>query len=63
MFFNIFIDEEKCVACRACEKICPAKAISVNKKARIDYFKCIACFACVNICSRKAIKIKYAYRV
>ncbi|HBF33995.1 TPA: electron transfer flavoprotein subunit alpha, partial [Candidatus Sumerlaeota bacterium] len=48
---------DKCVGCKACEKACPAAAISmVDKKAVIDYDKCIICGACVDACKFAAIE-------
>jgi uncharacterized protein len=46
------IDKEMCVACGACIKYCPEKAISynVNHKAQINYDKCIGCGQCVVSC-------------
>lgn len=46
-----------CIACRACEKACPADAIHVEDHlAVIDYSKCINCAKCVSACPRKIIK-------
>ncbi len=45
-----------CVSCRACEKNCPAKAISTaDNVAVIDYGKCTSCGACAAKCPRKLI--------
>ncbi len=45
-----------CIACRICEKKCPAGAITVeNNVARIDYDKCINCGECAGVCPRKLI--------
>ena len=45
-----------CIACKMCEKKCPAGAITVeNNLARINYDKCINCGECVSVCPRKLI--------
>lgn len=45
-----------CIACRICEKVCPADAIHVEHNvAAIDYEKCTLCGLCVEKCPRKII--------
>ena len=51
------VDEQVCISCGACIKICPVQAISFNKK-RLAYIKperCIGCGECVTVCPVKAI--------
>lgn len=46
-----------CIACRICEKNCPADAIHVvNNLAVIDYEKCTECGICVEKCPQKTIQ-------
>lgn len=48
--------EVGCIGCRACTKVCPADAITVeNNLAHIDYEKCINCGACMKKCPTGAI--------
>lgn len=48
-----------CIACRLCEKACPADAIHViDNLAVIDYHKCTSCGACVKACPVKIIKTR-----
>ncbi|MGB4338608.1 MAG: DUF362 domain-containing protein [Bacillota bacterium] len=51
------VKAERCIACRRCVRVCPAKAITiVDGKARIDHAACIGCAECVVACRNKAIR-------
>ncbi|KAH8081216.1 hypothetical protein HD553DRAFT_336613 [Filobasidium floriforme] len=67
--------EERCIACKLCEAICPAQAITIESEARddgsrkttrydIDMTKCIYCGFCQEACPVDAIvetsNIEYA---
>src|SRR6056300_1531154 len=53
--------EERCIACKLCEAVCPAQAITIEASERadgsrkttrydIDLFKCIYCGFCEEAC-------------
>jgi NADH-quinone oxidoreductase subunit I len=64
--------EERCIACKLCEAVCPALAITIDAEARedgsrrttrydIDLFKCIFCGFCEESCPVDSIVETHIY--
>ncbi len=51
------VDTGKCVACGACESVCPVEAIKVGEFASVDADTCIECGACASECPSEAISL------
>ena len=57
----IKINEEKCIGCGNCVKVCLAGVFEIkNKKAKVmDLGKCQECAACWYVCKEEAIQFKW----
>ena len=55
-----FVNEDDCVACGCCMKVCPLSAISVFRGlwARVDRSKCVGCGKCAKECPASVIEIQ-----
>ena len=50
------VNEDKCIACGICQKLCPAGAITVTDNlSYIDESVCLSCGQCAVKCPRHAI--------
>lgn len=67
--------EERCIACKLCEAVCPALAITIEAAPRegdgqrrttrydIDLFKCVYCGFCEEACPVDAVVLTREYEV
>ncbi len=57
---KLIIDEEKCISCSMCQKVCPNHTIVTlpNNKRRIEMKECLMCFECQRVCPKQIIKYK-----
>jgi len=55
---SYIILDQFCKGCGACKRVCPAGAISGERKAvhKIDTQTCVKCGACIESCKFKAIR-------
>ncbi len=59
-FMGADLDQEQCIACKACVKVCPLEipTISADGKVDIDIFQCQACGTCVAECPVQAVNVR-----
>ncbi|MFX0147705.1 MAG: 4Fe-4S binding protein [Candidatus Hodarchaeota archaeon] len=55
------VNEDLCMGCYRCEKLCEFEAIKVNESniAVVDELKCKGCGVCVSSCPARALDLKY----
>lgn len=55
---QLFYNDEKCVGCLACTKVCPTGAqVSEGGRHSLRFELCIACGKCVDACDYEALRI------
>ena len=59
--FHIHMDEEKCVGCNRCIRVCPIETANIasedengNIRVTLDPTQCIYCGACISVCDHSA---------
>ncbi|MGQ8338699.1 [Fe-Fe] hydrogenase large subunit C-terminal domain-containing protein [Sunxiuqinia sp. A32] len=53
------VDEQKCIGCTHCMKVCPTEAIRLrNGLASIQEVRCVDCGQCMRACPEKAIYVE-----
>ncbi|KAA0000683.1 MAG: 4Fe-4S dicluster domain-containing protein [Thermoplasmata archaeon] len=63
---KIIYEKEKCIGCRACIKVCPAKAIEFKeeeKKIRIYLGRCIFCSQCNDVCPVQCLHMSQEFLI
>jgi formate hydrogenlyase subunit 6/NADH:ubiquinone oxidoreductase subunit I len=61
---KITYEREKCIGCKMCIKVCPAKAIEFKeeeKKIRIYIGRCIFCSQCNDVCPVSCLHMSNEY--
>ena len=56
------VDRDYCVACGCCVKVCPVRAIGIDRgiTARVDRDKCVGCGKCAAECPASVITLQEA---
>ena len=54
------VDQDACVACGCCVKVCPLQAIEIVRgvMAQVRQDKCVGCGKCARECPASVIKIR-----
>lgn len=56
---RITCDEEKCISCNKCRKICPMNVDMLDfRRSRMNGTECILCLECVNTCPNNALDLR-----
>lgn len=56
--FRIRVDEEKCISCGKCGRVCPMDVeLPGNSRKKKNATECILCMKCVEACPRRALKL------
>lgn len=55
-----WVDQDSCVACGCCVKVCPLAAIQVVKgiAAQVDADRCVGCGKCARECPATVIAVR-----
>ena len=51
------VDEEKCIGCGKCEKLCPMNNIRIIDKKAVQNSRCTLCYRCINHCPTQALTL------
>jgi len=60
-FIKIIIDEESCLSCKSCERVCKSGCIDKENK-NIDFSRCVSCYNCFTVCPSGGITFKAGNR-
>jgi Pyruvate/2-oxoacid:ferredoxin oxidoreductase delta subunit/flavodoxin len=51
------VDEDKCIVCGKCEKLCPMNNIKIVDKKVLQNNQCTMCYRCINNCPKQAMTL------
>lgn len=51
------VDEDKCIGCGKCEKLCPMNNIKIVDKKVVQNDRCTMCYRCINNCPKQAMTL------
>lgn len=51
------VDEDKCIGCGKCEKLCPMNNIKIVNKKVVQNNQCTMCYRCINNCPKQAMTL------
>ena len=51
------INQQKCIGCGLCEKLCPMSNISLKNGIAHSFNKCTMCYRCISKCPKQAITL------
>jgi len=55
---HLDIEIDKCIFCGACQKRCPANALTVSRDPKswtLNRYACVICGYCVEVCPKKCL--------
>lgn len=54
---KLHVDEDKCIGCGKCEKLCPMNNIKIVDKKVVQNNQCTMCYRCINNCPKQAMTL------
>lgn len=54
---KLCVDEDECVGCGKCEKLCPMNNIKIVDKKVVQNNQCTMCYRCINNCPKQAMTL------
>lgn len=54
---KLHVEEDKCIGCGKCEKLCPMNNIKIVDKKVVQNNQCTMCYRCINNCPKQAMTL------